>query len=126
MEIFVSATWKIWNLRSSKIFDKGSRTIHLLVKKFKDQVYLQLVRVRQDKRLSIIQWLESITQHCMPFILYILFPCSVSKNLFVTFFLSIKFTVGNSPTIFCSKKIYYVLHIVIYIYENLNILCIPY
>lgn len=46
MEIFVSATWKIWNLRSSKIFDNGSPTIHLLVKKFKDQVYLQLVRVR--------------------------------------------------------------------------------
>ena len=61
MEIFVFAAWELWNLRNSKIFDNGTPTLHLWLKKFRDQVYLQLVRVREDKRLSIIQWLESIT-----------------------------------------------------------------
>ena len=61
MEIFEFAAWELWNLRNSKIFDNGTPTLHIWLKKFRYQVYLQLVRVREDKRLSIILWLEAIT-----------------------------------------------------------------
>ena len=61
MEIFVFAAWEIWNIRNSKIFDNGSASFRLWFRKFSDQVHLQLVRVREDKRISLIQWLESIT-----------------------------------------------------------------
>ena len=60
MEIFIIAAWEIWNLRNSKIFDHGSPTVHLWTWPFKDQVYLQLVRVREDQGACIIQWLESM------------------------------------------------------------------
>ena len=55
MEIFIIAAWEIWNLRNSKNFDHGSPTVHLWTWPFKDQVYLQLVRVREDQGASIIQ-----------------------------------------------------------------------
>jgi hypothetical protein len=61
MEIFVFAAWEIWNLRNSKIFDDGVPTLRLWMKKVREQVYLQLVGVREDKRSTIIRWLESIT-----------------------------------------------------------------
>jgi len=61
MEIFVFAAWEIWNIRKSKIFDNGFVSFRLWFRKFSDQVHLQLVRVREDKRISLIQWLESIT-----------------------------------------------------------------
>ena len=60
MEIFIIAAWEIWNLRNSKIFDHGSPTVHVWTWPFKDQVYLQLVRVREDQGACIIQWLESM------------------------------------------------------------------
>jgi len=61
MEIFVFTVWEIWNIRNSKIFDNGSVSFSLWFRKFSDQVHLQLMRVREDKRISLIQWLESIT-----------------------------------------------------------------
>ena len=61
MEIFVFVVWEIWNIRNSKIFDNGSVSFSLWFRKFSDQVHLQLVRVREDKRISLIQWLEYIT-----------------------------------------------------------------
>ena len=61
MEIFVFTVWEIWNIRNSKIFDNGFVSFNLWSRKFSDQVHLQLVRVREDKRISLIQWLESIT-----------------------------------------------------------------
>ena len=59
MEIFIIAAWKIWNLRNSKNFYQGSPTVHLWTRKFRDQVHLQLMRVREDQRLFVTQWLES-------------------------------------------------------------------
>ena len=61
MEIFVITVWEIWNIRNSKIFYNGSVSFSLWFRKFSDQVHLQLMRVREDKRISLIQWLESIT-----------------------------------------------------------------
>ena len=61
MEAAMIAAWELWNLCNSKIFDNGTPTLHIWLKKFRYQVYLQLVRVREDKRLSIILWLEAIT-----------------------------------------------------------------
>ena len=60
MEIFIFAAWELWKLRNSKIFDQGRPTVSLWFRKFKSQVLLQLVRVREDQRPCIIQWLESL------------------------------------------------------------------
>jgi len=61
MEAFIIASWELWKLRNFKIFYQGSPSINLWVRPFKDQVLLQLVRVREDRRLCIIQWLKSIS-----------------------------------------------------------------
>jgi len=60
MEIFIFAAWELWKLRNSKIFDQGRPTVSLWFRNFKSQVLLQLVRVREDQRPCIIQWLESL------------------------------------------------------------------
>ena len=61
IEIFIMATWEIWKLRNSKIFDRRAPTIRLWVQNFKDLVILQLVRVREDQQLCITQWLETFS-----------------------------------------------------------------
>ena len=60
MEIFIFAAWELWKLRNSKIFYQGRPTVSLWFRNFKSQVLLQLVRVREDQRPCIIQWLESL------------------------------------------------------------------
>ena len=60
MEIFIFAAWELWKLRNSKIFDQGRPTVSLWFRNFKNQVLLQLVRVSEDQRSCIIQWLESL------------------------------------------------------------------
>ena len=69
MEIFIIATWEIWKLRNSKIFDNGNPTTRRWVRNFKDQVFLHLVRVREEQLSCITQWLETFVS----FALYILF-----------------------------------------------------
>jgi hypothetical protein len=46
MEIFIIASWEIWNLRNSIIFDNGVASIQSWVRRFKAQGYLHLVRVK--------------------------------------------------------------------------------
>ena len=61
MEIFLVASWEIWNMRNSRIFYNGRPTFRLWLTNFKQQAYLQLLRVREIDRPPIVQWLESLT-----------------------------------------------------------------
>jgi hypothetical protein len=61
MEIVMIALWEIWNLRNFKFFDGGAPSIRLWVRKFRDQGYLQLVRVREDQCAAFILFLETIS-----------------------------------------------------------------
>nr|TKW21537.1 hypothetical protein SEVIR_4G125500v2 [Setaria viridis] len=60
IEIFIVASWELWNLRNGKIFDGNRASIHLCTLKFKEQVVLQLHCVKDDFRPIVIQWLDSI------------------------------------------------------------------
>jgi len=60
VEIFTIATWEIWNIRNGKIFNGNSVSIQLWTVGFKAQVLQQLHRVREDVRLAIVQWLDTI------------------------------------------------------------------
>jgi hypothetical protein len=51
------AVWELWKLRNSVIFYNGIFSIALWRREFGNQVFLQLVRVAEDKHLAIIQWL---------------------------------------------------------------------
>ena len=70
MEIFIMATWEIWKLRNSKIFDRRAPTIRLWVRNFKDQVILQLVRERGSTTL----YYPMARDFLLSFALYILYP----------------------------------------------------
>ena len=61
MDFFIMAAWEIWNIRNSKIFDNGSPSLQLWVRRFKEQGFLQLVRVKEDLCLAFIQFLETVT-----------------------------------------------------------------
>lgn len=60
MEVFIIAAWEIWNLRNNKIFENINPTHRLWIVRFKEQVTLQLHRVREDHRPVIVQWLETL------------------------------------------------------------------
>ena len=60
VEIFTIAAWEFWNIRNSKIFYGHSVNIQLWTVRFKAQVLLQLHRVREDVRSTIVQWLDTI------------------------------------------------------------------
>jgi len=61
IEVFLIATWEIWNLRNAKIFDNGRPTLRLWLNNFKQQAQLQLLRVREIDTPSFVQWLDTIT-----------------------------------------------------------------
>lgn len=54
------AVWEFWKLRNSVIFYNGIFSIALWRREFGNQVFLQLVRVAEDKHLAIIQWLQTV------------------------------------------------------------------
>jgi hypothetical protein len=58
-EIFIIAAWEIWNLRNAKIFEGQAASLQLWTVKFKDQILLQLHRVSEDLRPTIVQWLST-------------------------------------------------------------------
>ena len=60
MELFLVATWELWNLRNDKIFNNANVTISMWVVRFKKQVKLQLLRVKESFHPQIVQWLETI------------------------------------------------------------------
>jgi hypothetical protein len=60
MDAFIVATWEVWKLRNTVIFDAVQPSTQLWTWKFKDQFLLQLQRFRDDRRLVISQWLESL------------------------------------------------------------------
>jgi hypothetical protein len=60
MDAFIVATWELWKLRNTVIFDAVQPSTQLWTWKFKEQFLLQLHRFREDRRLVISQWLESL------------------------------------------------------------------
>ena len=60
MEIFLVASWELWNLRNDKIFNGAPVSTGIWVCKFKKQVKLQLLRVKESFHPQIVQWLDSI------------------------------------------------------------------
>jgi len=60
MEIFIIAAWEIWNLRNGKIFEGKPVNLQLWIVRFKDQVLLQLHRIREELRPLVLQWLSSV------------------------------------------------------------------
>jgi hypothetical protein len=53
LEAFIIATWEIWNLRNSIIFDNGVASVNFWARNFKSQGYLQLVRVQRINKLLL-------------------------------------------------------------------------
>jgi len=60
MEIFIIASWKLWNLINAKNFDNARPSVHQWLQNFKQQVHLQLLRVREIDRPPIVQWIDTI------------------------------------------------------------------
>jgi len=61
MEVFLIATWEIWNLRNARICDNGRPMLRLWLHNFKQQAQLQLLRVREIDKPPFVQWLNTIT-----------------------------------------------------------------
>ncbi|PUZ70106.1 hypothetical protein GQ55_2G197800 [Panicum hallii var. hallii] len=60
MDTFIMAAWEIWKMRDAVIFDGARPTVQLWTVRFKEQILLQLIRYREDHRLCISQWLDSV------------------------------------------------------------------
>jgi hypothetical protein len=60
IEIFLVATWELWNLRNNKIFNKWYGRSRLWIANFKKQVLFQLLRVKAIYHPHIVQWLDTI------------------------------------------------------------------
>jgi hypothetical protein len=50
MEILVLASWEIWKVRNSIIFDNDVASFATWCRNFRPQVHLQLLRVAEHKR----------------------------------------------------------------------------
>jgi hypothetical protein len=48
------ASWEIWKLMNSIIFDNGVASLAMWRRNFRAQVHLQLVRVAEDKRFAFL------------------------------------------------------------------------
>jgi len=60
IEIFIIAAWELWNLRNDKIFEGKVVNIQLWTVKFKAQVILQLHRVNEIYRSTVLDWLDTV------------------------------------------------------------------
>ncbi|RCV39187.1 hypothetical protein SETIT_8G203500v2 [Setaria italica] len=60
MEIFIIAAWELWKMRNAIIFEAAHPNQRLWIVRFKEQVSLQMLRLREDRRLVFIQWLQTI------------------------------------------------------------------
>ena len=60
IEIFIIVAWELWNLRNGKIFEAKVVNIQLWTVKFKAQVTLQLHRVNEIYRTTVLDWLNTI------------------------------------------------------------------
>jgi len=60
LEIFLIASWELWNLRNAKKNCSASPTLQQWLHNFKQQAHLQLLRVREIDRPTIAQWIDSI------------------------------------------------------------------
>ena len=53
-------TWELWNLRNDKVFNGASVSRTIWIQRFKKQINLQLLRVKEIHHPPIVQWLDTI------------------------------------------------------------------
>lgn len=58
MDIFLIAAWEL--CRNAVIFDNQHGTLQLWIRRFREEIYLQSWRLREDKRLLFIHCLDSV------------------------------------------------------------------
>ena len=59
MEVFLIAAWELWKLRNAIIFDGARCSFNLWIMRFKDQVQLQSLRFRHEKKVLVNNWISS-------------------------------------------------------------------
>ena len=60
IEIFIIAVCELWNIRNGKIFEGHPASFQIWIMRFKAQILLQLHRVREEHRSTVLQWLDTI------------------------------------------------------------------
>ena len=83
--MFLIAAWEIWNTRNNWIFDNGRVSICLWIVKFKEQVLLQLLRVKDVYQPQIVQWLDTIVLESWVFSFASFVPPSSIVSISVSF-----------------------------------------
>ena len=85
IQMFLIAAWEIWNTRNNWIFDNGRVSICLWIVKFKEQVLLQLLRVKDVYQPQIVQWLDTIVLESWVFSFASFVPPSSVVSISVSF-----------------------------------------
>ncbi|KAF8660525.1 hypothetical protein HU200_057627 [Digitaria exilis] len=60
IDIALIAAWEIWKLHNAVIFYGQRATHQIWTRRFRDQMILQSWRFSEDKRLLLLQWLETV------------------------------------------------------------------
>jgi len=60
MELFIVASWEIWNMRNEMVFNGVQACRRSWIVKFKRQILLQLLRVKEEYHPPIVTWLDTI------------------------------------------------------------------
>ncbi|KAJ1254632.1 hypothetical protein BS78_K021700, partial [Paspalum vaginatum] len=60
IEVCVLAMWELWKMRNRKIFEGHTASVNLWVVRFKEQVRLQSVRIKEAHRPAVLSWINSL------------------------------------------------------------------
>ena len=60
IELFIITAWEIWILHNGKKFEGKQVSLQLWIVRFKEQVLLQLNRIREEQRPIVLQWLNTM------------------------------------------------------------------
>ena len=59
-ELFIVASWEIWNMRNDMVFNGVQASRRSWIVKFKRQILLQLLRIKEEYHPPIVTWLDTI------------------------------------------------------------------
>ncbi|KAJ1282431.1 hypothetical protein BS78_03G051100 [Paspalum vaginatum] len=60
MEICIIAMWELWKLRNRKIFDGQAASFGLWLLRFKEEIRLQSLRLKEALKPAISSWVDSL------------------------------------------------------------------
>ncbi|KAJ1275487.1 hypothetical protein BS78_05G139300 [Paspalum vaginatum] len=60
MEICIITMWEIWKLWNRKVFDGHQVSGTIWITRFKDEVRLQSLRLKETQRVAIFSWLNQL------------------------------------------------------------------